>query len=274
MPGSEGDEIRRGAASPTQQADETGGATDTAPARLLVTVATYNEIENLPRLVNEIFGNAPSCELLVIDDNSPDGTGQWCDDRAAEDPRLHCLHREGKLGLGSAIVAGMKYGIERGFAYVLNMDADFSHNPRNIPDLVAGMDPNEPGRQPVDVMIGSRYIPGGGVEGWSLKRHFMSRGVNIYSRWLLWLRPKDCSGGFRCYRTSTLAKLDFDEIRSLGYSFQEEILWRLKRVGATFGEAPIVFVDRQQGESKINRGEAWAALRIILALGFRNWTGR
>jgi dolichol-phosphate mannosyltransferase len=240
--------------------------------KTLITVATYNEMENLPRLVDEIFRHAPQADLLVIDDGSPDGTGQWCDRRGAEDARVHCLHRPGKQGLGSAIVAGMKYGIEHGYRYVLNMDADFSHDPRYLPDLLAGMDPA--GGQPVDLMIGSRYIPGGGVEGWPLKRHVMSRGVNCYSRWLLGLKPKDCSGGYRCYRTATLARLDFDAIRSRGYSFQEEILWHFKRLGARFGETPIVFVDRRVGTSKIDSGEAVAALKIIFALGLRNMLGR
>jgi dolichol-phosphate mannosyltransferase len=123
-------------------------------------------------------------------------------------------------------------------------------------------------------MIGSRYIPGGGIEGWPLKRHLMSRGVNLYARVLLGLKARDVSGGYRCYRTATLKKVDLDAIRSRGYSFQEEILWRLKRVGARFGETPITFVDRQRGVSKINGGEAWQALRILMGLGVRNWTGR
>ena len=236
--------------------------------KTLVTVATYNEMENLPRLVEEVFRYAPQVDLLVIDDNSPDGTGQWCEQRRAEDPRVACLHRQGKLGLGTAIIAGMKYAIEHGYKYALNMDADFSHQPKYLPALLAGMDP--PGGPPVDVMIGSRYIPGGGVEGWPIKRHLMSRGVNLYARFLLGLSPKDCSGGFRCYRTELLAKLDFSEIRSRGYSFQEEILWRLKRLGARFGETPIVFVDRQRGTSKIDSGEAVAAVKIILTLGVQN----
>ncbi len=236
----------------------------------LVTVATYNEIENLPRLVGEIFAVAPNVDLLVIDDNSPDGTGAWCDKQAAAEPRLKCLHRAGKLGLGTATMAGMKYAIQRGYRYMLNMDADFSHHPRYLPALLAGMDRPD-GSPDVDVMIGSRYVPGGAIEGWPLKRHLMSRGVNAYARWLLGLRAKDCSGAFRCYRTSTLAQLDFDAIRSRGYSFQEEILWHLKRLGATFGETPITFADRRYGTSKINSKEAWAALRIILALGVRNW---
>jgi dolichol-phosphate mannosyltransferase len=239
--------------------------------KTLITVATYNEMENLPRLVEEIFQYAPQADLLVIDDNSPDGTGEWCDRRSAADPRVHCWHRPGKQGLGTAIITGMKYGIEQGYRQVLNMDADFSHHPRYLPALLAGMDP--PGGPPVDVMIGSRYVPGGGVEGWPLRRHLMSRGVNCYARWLLGLRPKDCSGSYRCYRTAVLAKLDFAAVRSRGYSFQEEILWHLKRAGARFGETPIIFADRQRGASKIDSGEALAALRIIFALGIRNLFG-
>lgn len=240
--------------------------------RTLVTVATYNEMENLPRLVDEIFQAVPGVDLLVIDDNSPDGTGQWCDRKGAEDLRVHCLHREGKLGLGTATVAGMRYAIQRGYKYLLNMDADFSHHPRYLPDLLSGMEPDVGPR--VDVMIGSRYVAGGGVEGWPLRRHLMSRGVNCYARWLLGLNPTDCSGAFRCYRTELLARLDFDAIRSRGYSFQEEILWHLKRLGAQFAETPIVFVDRQHGTSKIDSREAVAALWVILGLGLRNVLGK
>ena len=240
--------------------------------KTLVTVATYNEIENLPRLVEEIFRVVPEVDLLVIDDNSPDGTGRWCDEQSAGERRIRCLHREGKLGLGTATVAGMRYAVERGYRQVLNMDADFSHHPRYLPALLAGMDPDD--GPPVDVMIGSRYVPGGGIEGWPWRRHFMSKGVNLYARWLLGLKPKDCSGAFRCYRTGLLARLDFDAVRSRGYSFQEEILWHLKRLGARFGETPIVFADRQHGSSKINSKEAVAALGIILSLGVRNLLGR
>jgi dolichol-phosphate mannosyltransferase len=242
-------------------------------AQTLVTLATYNEIENLPRLVDEILAAAPNVELLVIDDDSPDGTGAWCDRRAAIEPRLHCLHRPGKFGLGTATIAGMLYAIAHGYRYVLNMDADFSHHPRYLPALIAGME-NANGEARADVMIGSRYVAGGAIEGWPLKRHLMSRGVNTYARWLLGFENKDCSGAFRCYRTSLLARIDFERIRSRGYSFQEEILWLLKRLGARIGETPITFVDRQRGSSKINSREAWSALRIILSLGLRNLVSR
>lgn len=235
--------------------------------RTLVTIATYNELENLPRLVAEIFAQAPEVEILVIDDNSPDGTGQWCDEQQAQDPRVHCLHRAGKLGLGTATIAGMKYAIDQAYDQVLNMDADFSHHPRYLPAILQRMREGEP----VDVVIGSRYIPGGGVVGWPLKRHLMSKGVNIYARALLGLWPRDCSGAFRLYRVELLKKLDFEQIVSRGYSFQEEVLWRLKRLGARFAEVPIVFVDRELGVSKINGGEAGAALRILFRLGVKNW---
>jgi dolichol-phosphate mannosyltransferase len=240
--------------------------------KTLVVVATYNEIENLPSLVDEIFRYLPAADLLVVDDHSPDGTGQWCDVRAAQDPRVQCLHRAGKLGLGTALIAAMKYALANSYACVLTMDADFSHPPKCLPAMMAGMNPAD--GPAVDVMIGSRYIPGGGIEGWPLKRHFMSRGVNCYARWFLGLKPKDCSGNYRCYRIEILAKLDFDRVRSRGYSLQEEILWRLKRVGARFGETPIVFVDRQRGQSKIDMKEAVNALRIIFSLGVRNLFGQ
>ena len=240
--------------------------------KALVTIATYNEIETLPALVDEVFRHVPQCDVLVIDDNSPDGTGEWCDEQAAVDPRLSCLHRERKLGLGTASIAGMRWAIERGYEFVLSMDADFSHPPSCIPDLLSGMNPTD--GEPVDVMIGSRYTAGGRMKGWPLRRHVMSRAVNLYARSLLTLGPKDCSGAFRCYRTAKLANLEFDSFLSYGYAFYEEILWRLKKLGARFGESPITFAERQKGQSKINSAEAREALRVIFELGLLNWTGR
>ncbi len=237
--------------------------------KTLVTVATYNEIENLPLLAAEILQQVPQVDILVVDDNSPDGTGDWCDQKGAEDGRIHCLHREGKLGLGTATIAAMRYAIEHGYDYMLNMDADFSHHPRYLPAMIAGMD--EDGQPAVDCMIGSRYVAGGGTEGWPLKRRLMSRGVNLYARVMLGLKSRDCSGAFRCYRVSVLEKVDFDRIRSRGYSFQEEILWHLKRTGARFAETPIVFADRERGVSKIDGGEALSALWILFRLGVKNW---
>jgi dolichol-phosphate mannosyltransferase len=240
--------------------------------RTLVTLATYNEIENLPRLVSEIFRRLPEADILVIDDNSPDGTGRWCDEQAKVDERLRCLHRPRKQGLGSATIAGMRYALQRDYALVLNLDADFSHHPRYLPDLLAGME--REGELAVDVMIGSRYVPGGGIEGWPLRRRLMSRCVNTLARLLLGLKVKDCTGALRCYRTETLRRLDLDAIRSRGYAYLEEILWRLQRQGARIGETPIVFVDREKGQSKINAREALAVLWLVVRLGVRNWLGR
>jgi dolichol-phosphate mannosyltransferase len=233
--------------------------------KTLVTLATYNEIENLPRLVDEIFAAAGEVDVLVVDDNSPDGTGAWCDRQGAQDPRLRCLHRAGKLGLGTATIAAMRYALEHGYPRVLNMDADFSHHPRYLPALLAAMDQPVGGGR-VDVVIGSRYVAGGRIEGWPIRRHLMSRAVNWYARSILRLAPRDCSGAFRCYRTELLAGVDFDQIRSRGYSFQEEILWHLKCLGAVFREVPITFVDRERGNSKIGLREGFSALRVIAGL--------
>ena len=235
----------------------------------LITVATYNEMDNLPQLIGDIRSVLPEADVMVVDDNSPDGTGQWCQRKSRDDSHIHCLIREGKLGLGTAIVAGMRYALDNGYTALLNLDADFSHHPRYIPQLVAGILDDD--KNACDVMIGSRYIPGGKIEGWPVIRRLMSRGVNFYARWMLGLKVKDCSGAFRCYRVETLKRVDLEEIRSWGYSFQEEILWRLKRTGARISEIPITFADREKGQSKINSREAISALWIILRLGMINW---
>jgi dolichol-phosphate mannosyltransferase len=253
------------------QPSPTTSVADRPQRRTLITVATYNELANLPSLTQAIWEAVPAADVLVIDDNSPDGTGTWCDGRRQSEPRLHCLHRTGKLGLGTAIVEGMKYGIAHEYDFVLNMDADFSHHPRYLPALIAGMDPAQ--GPPIDVMIGSRYVAGGGTVNWPFRRKLMSRTVNLYARCMLGLKANDCSGAFRCYRVSLLKKLDFSLVRSRGYSFQEEILWLLKRLGARFGETPIEFADREHGVSKIDSAEALAALRVIFRLGVRNWIG-
>ncbi len=250
----------------TQAAANGQGRTE--PPRLLVSLATYNESGNLRDLVEEIRRHAPHAEVLVIDDNSPDGTGAIADAMREELPGIHVLHREGKQGLGSAILAAMRYAIDHGYAYYLNLDADFSHPPRFIPALLEGMKTH-------DVMIGSRYVPGGGVEGeFNLKRKFMSSGINWYARLLLGLRTKDNSGSFRCYRVSKLAEIDLSRVRSRGYSFMEEILFWCRQVGCTFGETPILFENRRSGVSKINKAEAVKALQILAKLGVDRVTGR
>jgi dolichol-phosphate mannosyltransferase len=203
----------------------------------------------------------PGADLLVIDDNSPDGTGKWCDERAAVESRLHCLHRAGKLGLGSATIAGMNWALERSYDVVATMDADWSHDPSHLLELVRATDA-------ADVGIGSRYCPGGGIEGWPLSRRVMSRWINRLSRLMLRLPVRDSSGAFRAYRASALRKIDLADIQATGYSYLEEILWELHRAGATFAEVPITFHEGRAGKSKINYGEATAKLSTLLRLAW------
>ncbi len=235
------------------------------PTRFLITIATYNEIENLPKLVAEIFRETDrfasernfTFDILVVDDNSPDGTGEWCDTHQEEFPRLKCLHRSGKNGLGTAVIAAMQYAIENGYDRMINLDADFSHHPKYLDALTAKTE---------DVIVGSRYVRGGGIIGWPFVRHVMSRCINGFGRTLLGLRVHDISGSYRNYRVSTLKKLDFSRFQSRGYSFFEEVLWRLKLVGATMAEVPIVFEDRVLGTSKISLKESVTAVKTLLML--------
>jgi dolichol-phosphate mannosyltransferase len=237
-------------------------------ARVLVSLATYNEVENVRPLILAIRETVPHAHVLVIDDASPDGTAKVVEELTRELSGVFLIQRPGKLGLGTAVVRAMQYAIDHGYDLYVNMDADFSHPPRFIPALLAGM-----GR--VDVMIGSRYIPGGGVEGeFGLRRKFMSTGINMYARLLLGLRTRDNSGSFRCYRVSKLRRIDFTWIRSKGYSFMEEILFWCRTVGCTFDETPILFENRRRGQSKLDSGEAVKALRIMLGLGVDRALGR
>ncbi|MGE3315835.1 MAG: polyprenol monophosphomannose synthase [Planctomycetaceae bacterium] len=230
---------------------------------VLVTLCTYNEREILSELIREIHSVAPQVDILVIDDNSPDGTGRLADEMAEADPRIHVLHRAGKLGLGTATLAGFQYAIEHDYELLVNMDADFSHHPRYLPSLIDGM-------QNADVVIGSRYVAGGGVEGWTFLRHFMSSGINWYARLLLGLKTRDNSGAFRAYRVAKLREIPQEKVRARGYAFQEEILYRLRRVGCRFAEVPIIFENRRHGSSKINSKEALVALWVIFRLGVEN----
>ena len=242
-------------------------SSDAAP-RLLVSLATYNESGNLRELVAEIRKYAPHAAILIIDDNSPDGTGQIADELKATLPDIHVIHRPGKLGLGSATLEAVKFAVKNDYDLFLNLDADFSHPPRYIPALLEGMRDH-------DVMIGSRYVPGGAVDGeFNFKRKFMSTGINWYARLLLGLKTKDNSGSYRCYRVAKLAEIDPDQVRSRGYSFQEEILYWCRVVGCRMGETPIRFENRRAGVSKINKREAVSALGIILALGVARALGR
>ena len=242
-------------------------ATDgTRANRVLVVLCTYNERENLPTLVPGVLAADPRLDVLVVDDASPDGTGALADGLAAGDPRVRVLHRAGKQGLGTATLAGLSEGLRRGYGGVLTMDADFSHHPRYLPDLLAEFDRDD-ASPPADVVVGSRYVRGGGIEGWPLKRHLMSRAINAYSRLFLGLRQRDCSGAFRLYRASILRRIDPDRVRSRGYAFQEEFLFRCRRAGAKIVETPVTFADRQIGSSKINAAEAVAALVTLGRVG-------
>jgi len=233
----------------------------------LVAIATYNEIQNLPALVEEILTSLPTADILVIDDRSPDGTGDWCLGKSASEPRLKCLIRAGKLGLGTAHIEAMRYTLQHRYAVLITMDADFSHSPRYLPDIWSAV-------QRADVAIGSRYVTGGAIQGWPWYRHIMSRLINGYARWLLRLPCRDCSGAYRAYRRGVLAQLPLNKIESRGYAFFEEILWLLRRQGATFHELPIRFQEREHGASKINLGEALRAVRSILIWGIRDRFGR
>ncbi len=228
--------------------------------RLLVSLATYNERENLGPLLQEIHKALPSADVLIVDDNSPDGTGRLADDFAASDARLHVLHRPGKLGLGTAVLTAMRYAMDHDFDFLVNMDADFSHHPRYLPALVAGMDRH-------DVMVGSRYVHGGGTENWPLSRRLISTGVNLLTRFLLRPGARDCSGAFRCYRVERLREAHLERMISRGYSFQEEALYRCRKAGCRIGETPIVFADRRGGTSKVNSREAVRSLAVLLYLG-------
>jgi dolichol-phosphate mannosyltransferase len=228
--------------------------------RVLATLCTYNERENIETLIPEIWRYVPEAHVLVVDDNSPDGTGKIVEKWSHRDPRVHLLSRPGKLGLGTATLAGLRYAVENDYTFVVNLDADFSHHPRHLPALLACM-------ERADVAIGSRYVAGGGVKGWGLKRHFMSKAINWYARLLLRLSTCDNSGAFRCFRVSKLKQLDLGRFLARGYAIQEEMLYRCRKIGCRFEETPIVFEDRQRGESKINWREAVSTLWIIFRLG-------
>jgi dolichol-phosphate mannosyltransferase len=230
--------------------------------RTLVVLATYNEVENLPGLTQEILRVLPTADLLVVDDNSPDGSGRWCDERAADELRLRCLHRPRKLGLGSATLDAFRWGLARDYDLIVTMDADWSHDPVHLPALVAAT-------ENADVAIGSRYVPGGAIEGWPRHRRWMSRAINSLSRKLLRLPVRDSSGAYRAYRVDKLRAISLDGIRATGYSFLEEILWHLARANATFAEVPITFHERRAGRSKISLREAAAKISTIAQLAIR-----
>jgi len=230
--------------------------------RSLVIIPTYNERENLPALVPAVLAVDPQLELLVVDDNSPDGTGRLADALARETGRVHVLHRLEKQGIGTAYVAGFRYALAGGYERIVEMDADFSHRPADLPRLLEAA-------RFADVVIGSRNVPGGRVIGWSPLRHVISKGGSLYARLLLGLPIRDCTGGFKCFRRDALRQLDLGALRSNGYAFQVEVNHACARVGLRFAEVPIVFPDRERGTSKMSgRIVAEAALLVLrLRLG-------
>ncbi len=233
---------------------------------LLVGLATYNELENLPTLVKAIHGELPTAEVFVVDDNSPDGTGRWCQDFAKDNPWFGCIVREGKQGLGSALALLMQTAVSRGTTHLFTMDADWSHPPERLPAMVAAA-------ENADVVIGSRYCPGGAIEGWPWHRRLMSRTVNSLSSVALGISIGDFSGNYRVYNCQLLSQLPWEKIQSEGYAFIEEILWHMKIAGASFVEIPITFVDRKLGDSKISWQEMVGAAKILGTLAWRRLRG-
>jgi dolichol-phosphate mannosyltransferase len=233
----------------------------------LVIVPTYNEVDNVPQLVPLILAQHPGLEVLIVDDNSTDGTGAQVKEMQKTEPRLHCLHRPGKMGLGTAYVDGFRYALERGYDLVFEMDADFSHDPESLPAFLEAI-------EDADLIIGSRYLYGVTVVNWPLTRLILSYGANLYTRIITWMPFKDATGGFKCFRRETLAALDLSRVHSDGYGFQIEINFKVWRKGFRVREIPILFVDRRVGISKMNRRIIWEAMWLVWKLKFRDLTGR
>ncbi len=216
------------------------------PDRVLVVVPTYNERASLPETVLRLRAAVPEADLLVVDDASPDGTGRYADELAAGDPRVHVLHRTAKAGLGAAYIAGFRWAADRGYDVVVEMDADGSHQPEELPRLLAAL-------RSADMALGSRWVPGGEVRNWPRSRELLSRAGNRYTRAALGLPLQDATGGFRAYRRAVLDALPLGEVASQGYCFQVDLAWRAWREGFRIVEVPITFVERAHGNSKMTR---------------------
>ena len=214
--------------------------------KTLIIIPTYNEFDNLRPLLQEIFSFAPAVDVLIVDDNSPDGTGKLADQIHVENPQVNVLHRAGKLGLGTAYIAGFKYAVEHGYDAAFEMDADFSHDPRYLPDFLQKI-------ENADLVIGSRYVEGGDTPNWSLLRRFISGGGNIFARFMLGIPVHDCTAGYRCYRRQVLESIELNTIESQGYAFQVELVYRVYKHGFKIVETPIIFMDRRVGKSKMSR---------------------
>lgn len=228
--------------------------------KAMVVIPTYNEKENITRLIPEILAQDGEIEVLVVDDNSPDGTAALIESGFGDDARVHLLVRPGKMGLGTAYISGFRYALTKPeISCVFEMDADFSHRPRYIPEFLRAL-------ESADVVLGSRYIAGGGVENWGLVRRALSRGGSAFSKVMLGLPAHDCTGGFRCYRRQVLETVDLDRITSEGFGFQVEMLHECNKNGFRIKEVPIVFPDRQQGASKMSGHIVFEALYLVCRL--------
>jgi dolichol-phosphate mannosyltransferase len=236
--------------------------------RALVVIPTYNEVGNLAPLVEQVLAQDPRLDILVVDDGSPDGTGALADALAAKEPRMQVLHREGKLGLGTAYITGFRWALERGYDYVFEMDADFSHDPAHLKQFLKAV-------VEADLVIGSRYLGGRvTVVNWPMGRLLLSYCANIYARWITGLHIWDLTGGFKCFRRRVLEGIDLSRVRSNGYGFQIEMSVRAWRKRFTLKEIPIVFVDRTEGQSKMNRAIVREAVWLVPRLRLMAWFGR
>ena len=229
----------------------------------LICIPTYNEASNILLLIERVHEAAPHADVLVVDDASPDGTGDLVRDRMLKDAWLEIMARPGKLGLGTAYMAGFAYGLQHGYASVLTMDSDFSHPPDRIPALLEAVEGG------AHLSVGSRYVPGGAIQGWAPGRRMLSATANFVARHVLGLRTHDCTGGFRCYSLRALQFLVTQPLRSSGYSALVELLTRCERAGLTIVEVPITFTDRTRGQSKISRQEIFRAMLTVLRLAGR-----
>ena len=227
--------------------------------KCIVVIGTYNEAENIPELLPEILRLGPEYELVVVDDNSPDGTGRLISEMAVNEPRIHLVQRPGKLGYASACLTGFRTALGLGADYIVQMDADYSHNPGDIPRLVEVA-------EDADMAIGSRYVKGGATQDWPLSRRIISRTANLAARFLLGLPIRDCTCGFKCFRRSTLESIDFDYVRSNGFASIYEISYFCHRLGMVLREVPILLVDRRVGKSKLSWRMMLEALAVMVRL--------
>ncbi len=236
--------------------------------RVLVIIPTYNESENIDSIVGRLRRAVPAAEVLVADDNSPDGTGLMADAIAARDPNVHVLHRLGKEGLGMAYLAGFQWGLERGYDVLVEMDADGSHQPEQLPKLLAALGPKD-GRQ-ADLVLGSRWVRGGRVVNWPKSREVLSRGGNLWTRVALGVKLRDATGGYRVFDRATLLGIGLDDVASAGYCFQVDLVWRAVKAGFRVVEIPITFVERQYGDSKMSQRIVAEALLLTTVWGVRH----